>query len=186
MTTIWQLIVISGASKGFGRSCALSFASARKSAIHFVLTGRSEIDLDDTKQLLQNIDSNISEIQIDLFITDLSNLSTLESVSNTLFDVPFINNPNRNYEKVIFVNNAGSLGPLETIGTNLKLEDISNVINFNVTSSSFLSAQIVGRFSSKMLPPSIQTLVIVNVSSLAAVEPFESWVCSHLTYFCFY
>ena len=64
---------------------------------------------------------------------------------------------------------------VQFVGLDTSLADLSEAINLNVTSSCFLTAQLVGRFRAKQWPSSIQQLFLVNISSLAAIQPFESW-----------
>lgn len=49
---------------------------------------------------------------IDLVECDLSSCD-LEAISGSLFEKPFQSNPGNVYDKVVFINNAGSLGPLQ-------------------------------------------------------------------------
>ena len=116
----WQLVVITGASKGFGRALALAHASlftdGRDLRLHFVLTGRSISDLEDSQEAIQTllIERNlcIEEFDIDLCASDLTELDRLTDVCVSLFDTPLHKHPERSYERVVFYNNAGSLGQL--------------------------------------------------------------------------
>ena len=80
------------------------------------------------------------------------------------------------YEKILFVNNAGSLGPLGPIGTQNNTDALSNLsksLELNITSSCYLTTELMRLHRSSHLNG--KNLVIVNISSLAAIQPFESW-----------
>lgn len=82
----------------------------------------------------------------------------------------------------IFINNAGSLGPLtlvDTIATDNDVaaaySSISTTINLNVTMCCFLSSEFARRVKLLGASSSSSKFTIVNVSSLAAVQAFETW-----------
>lgn len=110
------IIIITGASRGLGKAICLSFAKALiDKPIHFILTGRATTDLETTKTEILNIRSPAITTICDLVTADLSNINDLKSISESLFSSPFNNNKNSNHsdnDKLIFINNAGSLGPL--------------------------------------------------------------------------
>jgi NAD(P)-dependent dehydrogenase (short-subunit alcohol dehydrogenase family) len=80
----------------------------------------------------------------------------------------------------VFVNNAGSLGPLTAIGTqNDNLSQYTSEFAFNVTSSCYLTSEITRRFKAALLG-SASKIVVVNISSLAAIQPFEVLIIRYL------
>lgn len=84
------------------------------------------------------------------------------------------------FDRFIFINNAGSLGPLTNIGLpdidNNSLMQLSQAINLNVTSCFFLTSEIVRKFKTNYFSNfGIEKIDIINVSSLAAIQPFETW-----------
>ena len=115
MSRSWNCIVITGASRGFGRAVAISFARQIKGACHFILTGRSLEDLETTQQQieqhrLQNVDTSVT-----LLSADLADIQSIESISDSLFNSSISKYPERKYSKIVFINNAGSLGQLKVI-----------------------------------------------------------------------
>jgi len=77
------------------------------------------------------------------------------------------------YDRVIFINNAGSLGPLTYVGTPAAdpatyLAHMTSAFGFNVTSSSYLTAELTRRFSTTLVDAT--SVAIINISSLAAVQ----------------
>ena len=71
---------------------------------------------------------------------------------------------------VIFINNAGSLGFLNKVET-LELSHIQSAYNLNVTSSTYLTSQVLRKYK----PHEDVKIHLVNMSSLAAVQPFSNW-----------
>ena len=135
-----KAVIITGASKGFGRAVALAFANSNQ-PIHFVLHGRDESDLNATKSLLESV--NTSSNKYDLVIGDLADANYLSNAGSHLFD-RFDNN---SYSEIYFINNAGSLGTLACVGSDVhNLHDFSTAINLNVTASCYLTHEFVKRY----------------------------------------
>jgi len=135
----WTYIVISGASRGFGRACAIAFSNSTRENLHFILLGRDSAELQLTKSVLK-VDHTV-----DLIISDLAEIDKLTAISDDIFAKPFQFYPERSYEKVIFLNNSGSLGSLQNISKGVEALELSQVINLNVTSSCFLTAEVARR-----------------------------------------
>ena len=136
---MWHYIVITGASRGFGKAIALRFAKIVQSPVHFSLSGRSSKDLEETKNAILNIRSDMLT-KCDTTSADLADVSTLPAVADRMFaNFDTLTSSGDAYSRVIFINNAGSLGPLSYIGigdcANLAL--ISTAINLNVTAVLF-------------------------------------------------
>jgi NAD(P)-dependent dehydrogenase (short-subunit alcohol dehydrogenase family) len=140
-------LVVTGASRGFGRALAVVFAGQITKPIHFILSARTAADLDATAQLIKAARTEFSSPSdiIQTIVQDLNDLETLEQSAEQLF-AP-LTEDQHSYDEVYFVNNAGSLGPLTTIGdfSRFGLKDFSRLIDFNVTSSSFLTAAFTQR-----------------------------------------
>jgi NADP-dependent 3-hydroxy acid dehydrogenase YdfG len=120
----WTLVIITGASKGFGECIAKAYVSTliensspSTNQLHLVLTARSAADLNVVKEsIMQMRGSIVGDLLIDTVVSDLSNGPSLEVLARNLFDQPFSRDQDtkpRVYNKVIFANNAGSLGPLQ-------------------------------------------------------------------------
>jgi sepiapterin reductase len=184
------LVIITGATRGFGKEIALSFLKEPSELIQFVLTGRSTSDL---VQIKQDIESKQNHsVPCIIHSLNLSNIHELLESSNSLFE-----SFNRNkYSKAILINNAGSLGPLESIGNrSTVLHEMQEAFDLNIKSSCFLSSEFVRRYTKHLIESkhklnfkylifrfwkdlsidSCQNGVIVNVSSLAAIQAFPSW-----------
>jgi sepiapterin reductase len=84
------------------------------------------------------------------------------------------------YSRVIFINNAGSLGTQDYVGSATTAEQVDAYLSslhqnvtFNITSCCFLTSEVVRRVKSVYSP--LIKCSIVNVSSLTAVQPFNTW-----------
>lgn len=169
-----QLVVITGASRGFGRAVAESVARATRTATHFILVGRDAAELAETRGIVESSRPG-QETVVDVLVMDLGKMDGLQSAADAMFPAVLA----RAYDKVVFINNAGSLGPLAAIGgyPGDTLADMMSAFNLNVTSACFLTSTLMercapgGAFSQQ----GIKKAVIVNVSSLAAVQAFGSW-----------
>jgi sepiapterin reductase len=176
-----MLLVVSGASKGFGREASIALASHfRHVPLRIILTARSESGLLQTKQgmeqMLDSCDndksqykSNLNHVKtlydISIHPMDLSQLDCLESNLQQLVDAAM---PMDRYERVIIVNNAGSVGPVGPMTSDTTLSDISAAIQFNITSSIWFSSVWV-----RALKDHPHT-TLINISSLCALQPFPT------------
>jgi short-subunit dehydrogenase len=141
------LVVVTGASRGFGKSCALAIAEKIKYPVHFILSGRNLEELNRTKQEILTIRGSANQTVCDIRTADLSNPSILASISDELFKVSAVVADQNKYSSIIFINNAGSLGPLNYIGFGSEISlEMSQAYNINVTSSCYLSSELIRRF----------------------------------------
>lgn len=183
------LLIVTGASRGLGRAIGVAFASS-SSIKHLccLLVARSERGLEETASLMREAaaaaaashdSSDGFDLEISCMVADLSDMDTLEQTAEDMFgrliEREKRNSTCRTYDRTILVNNAGSLGYLGKCSDMASLSELQRAINFNVTSSSWISSQFVGKFSS---PTDNQkcacTCVVVNISSLCAIEPFST------------
>lgn len=212
------LLVVSGASRGFGQAVAVAFArsffdSSRRHhpnddsdqiratttdaspqhKMRIILTGRNEFGLRETKEriiapiLSTDHDetpngTNDSEcITVTIHPMDLSDMDTLDGHVDELIDAA---KPLDRYERIVIINNAGSLGPLGKI-TNIKsLQEFSQAIQLNVTSSLWFTTKWVQELltlskdveltDNTPQQAHVTPCTIVNISSLCAIEPFPT------------
>lgn len=183
------LLLITGASRGLGRAFAKQLVRQDVSnhklhptgthTIHALLVARSKQELLETesimKQQLHETKQNTSEtkLQVSSHVMDLSNLNTLEQNIKELFsDIQINNNDKKDetYEKAILINNAGSIGYVGPLRDLTSLQQMQEEINFNVTSSLWLSSQFAKFFQMT----DTKSTIIVNISSLCAIQPFPT------------
>lgn len=149
--------LITGASRGIGRSTALAFAQA---GIDLILIGRSQGDLKSVAEFAQQAAQQAqTSIEVQICPLDLADLPQVR---------PKVAQICGQYGPLdILVNNAGMAytGPLDQ----MSLEDWQRVINLNLTSV-FLCIQ--GAL------PTLRhrgSSTIINLSSIAAQQPFPGW-----------
>ena len=157
-----RAVIVTGASRGFGRSVAVELAK-RWIGSTFILTARDQISLEETQRLV--LDQSPGSL-VRLHQMDLGDMSSIQGNLQTLLDsVP------REHTSMCLVNNAGSLGPLERISELADPSVIQAHLGLNVTSPMMLCSLAVRKAVTSGVP-----LSIVNVSSLAAVQPFDCWM----------
>ncbi|KAJ3109049.1 hypothetical protein HDU97_009167 [Phlyctochytrium planicorne] len=164
-----NLFLITGASKGFGRAIALALAKSdivRKHNTNILCLARSHAGLVETCEVLRTVCAQEvgNSLEIQAVEVDFSS-PNLDTICSDVFD-SFI--PDGSYDAVFLFNNAGSLGTLDRI-RNLTASLIRSALEVNVVAPVVLTAQFLTKFSS------CKAVTVVNISSLAAIEPFDCW-----------
>jgi len=164
-----SLFIITGASKGFGKWLAellwkSSLSHGQPS--DFILMARTSSLLQESANFMQNTFPHphpTSTIQCHQI--DFQNLDNLEFHLDKVLSgmIP------SSYHRTYLINNAGSLGKLDRLDK-LSLSDIRQAMDINVTACIYVTSRFLRQFSG-----SGRYCTIVNISSLAAVQPFDSW-----------
>ncbi|TPX57917.1 sepiapterin reductase (L-erythro-7,8-dihydrobiopterin forming) [Powellomyces hirtus] len=159
------LILLTGASRGFGRSIALSCAKsglAKGQPLDFLLTARDTGLLGETRSQILALSPSATVVThaVDFTLPGLDNLC--EGLLN------MIPHPGSEYTQVYLINNAGSLGKLDRL-RHQTAADIAPAIHVNLTAPMALTTAFLRHFAN----PTQST--IVNISSLAAVTAFDCW-----------
>jgi len=183
-TSSGVLLIVSGASRGLGRAIALAFCRhfaaevpppppTSSSVLRIVLLARSLPALQDTKALLvQEMQKHSKSwiTSVSVHAVDLGELSSLDSSLDEVLDQTSV----MNFDRLIFINNAGSLGQLgPCIAPRQELSELQKTVDLNVTSSFWASVKFA-RFVKKHTQARKATALIVNISSLTAIQPFPS------------
>ncbi|KAJ3056332.1 hypothetical protein HK097_007310 [Rhizophlyctis rosea] len=157
------LFIITGASRGYGRTLTTLLAKSNLATQHstFILVARN---LDDLKTLAASLQTLPNPLKIIYEVADFSQ-SDLDPVASSVLSVI----PLQEYSAVYLFNNAGSLGPLKRI-RDQDAVDIEREIRINVTAPLVLTSKVLKKFAD-----TVPKTVVVNVSSLAAVQPFDCW-----------
>jgi benzil reductase ((S)-benzoin forming) len=109
--------------------------------------------------------SKTSDINYQQITADLSNTSEAISAINRIFSKI----KNETVSSITLLNNAGSLGEVNTVG-NLNSEKIQQTIQLNTTTPLVLSNEFI-----KLTKTMNCKKKIINISSGAAMNPYSGW-----------
>ncbi|NWR80824.1 SPRE reductase, partial [Centropus unirufus] len=155
--------VLTGASRGFGRSLARLLAGRLGQGSLLLLLARSEEPLAELATELR-----ATGIRVECVAADLGCQQGMQRAAAALQDVLPTAPPGR----LILLNNAGSLGDISKSFLDLTDPDeINSYFAFNVTSALCLTSKALRAFGKR--PGSSRT--VVNISSLCALKPFKNW-----------
>lgn len=143
-----KILIITGGSKGIGLGLAKEY---HKKGYRVISISRSKIE---KLYAVEQYQCNISDIS---------------KVSSTLQEI-FSHLDKSQTSSITLINNAGNLGMVNTT-ENIAPEDIAYTINVNLTAPLVLSSQFI-----KLTENWKCKKQIINISSGAAINPYESWV----------
>lgn len=196
-----MLLVVTGASRGLGRCIAKAFheENYKIESISAHLIARSAENLEQTRrEILQAIEERHArrmsasctqddglQTKISIHPMDLGDLDTLEEQMGAVFEEMAINIRTTDFDRFVLINNHGTLGHLgPCLDERASLANMQRAVNLNVTSSlwiSVMASRFVQKYcggslssssSSSSCPKTMAT--IVNISSLAALQPFPT------------
>ena len=144
---MFSTVIITGASKGYGRVIAETFARLTEGNMHFVLSGRNATELSTLKDEIHAIRSaSTSRTHCEVVPGDISNTAELNGLADRLFSSLHFVQPDGIVKSITFVNNAGSLGPITAVGSDAYTSsELTSVINLNVTGCFYLTSEFVRR-----------------------------------------
>lgn len=163
-----SLCVITGASRGFGRTVAHQLSLRVKPGSALVLVARSEADLQTLQAELSEGEAGRAGLRLRCVAADLGVAGGLEQVTAAAREVA----PEA-VEHVLLVNNAGSLGDISRFTKSFTdMAEVNSYLSLNVSSFLCLTAQILQAFPER----AGLRRTVINISSLCALQPFSSWV----------
>lgn len=157
-----SIVVVSGASKGIGRTISVELARNLNQNSIFILLARSEQGLEETKKQILEVDKALTVLT---YVTDLSNphIGTYNDIFTKILSLIDSNGLEYGY---IF-HNAGFVG---TIKNTTELNDLQawrSYYDLNMFSMVLLN----NAFIQKIRPIAPQ-LAVVNITSLCGSKPF--------------
>ena len=157
--------IITGASRGFGRSIAQLICNKdgilgnADAGSKIILMSRDYSELEKTKRLVEN---ETGKFDVSIVQVDLSNIHLTKEVINKT-----LNDCGKDFNYAFLFNNAATLGdPRKLIPDYDDIEEIQNIFNLNVITSTFLISKFCKHFEG------IKRFII-HTSTLAAVQPFQ-------------
>lgn len=163
------LIIVTGASRGFGRELCLQLAPTYPKGANFYLIGRHEESLQQTIKECRRVNLRCL---FTAFLMDLQDTQALEERVQSLIQEWCELKP---YSSVMLFNNAGSLGTLDRLVKPLlsykpsTLKTLMDTVNSNLTSTIYLTTHLLNGLTDDT------KVTVVNVSSLAALKAFDCW-----------
>ncbi|GAB1605610.1 sepiapterin reductase-like [Argonauta hians] len=165
------LCVITGASRGLGRTLAVSMAQTFKSSSMFILLARSTNDMDAVKEEMLQL-SNLSPDHILPFYFDQGKFdeeAATKLINNIQEHLTKLGRgPNKKFDKYYLFHNAGTLGDISKRCSQFcDINELSSYFNTNVSGMIVLNSKCLQLFGAA------SKTVVVNISSLAAVYPMS-------------
>ncbi|XP_032033251.2 sepiapterin reductase [Hylobates moloch] len=157
--------LLTGASRGFGRTLAPLLASLLSPGSVLVLNARNDEAL---RQLEAELGAEQSGLRVVRVPADLGAEAGLQQLLGALRELP---RP-EGLQRLLLINNAGSLGDVSK--GFVDLSDSTQVNNYwalNLTSMLCLTSSVLKAFPAS---PGLNRTV-VNISSLCALQPFKGW-----------
>jgi NAD(P)-dependent dehydrogenase (short-subunit alcohol dehydrogenase family) len=143
---MFNTVIITGASKGYGRAVAKTFARLTEGNMHFVLSGRAP-ELNSLKDEIHALRSDSSSgTHCEIVLGDVGNTGELNALADRLFSSQHFVQTDAAARSITFVNNAGSLGPITSVGSEAFTgSELARVLNLNITGCFYLTSEFVRR-----------------------------------------
>ncbi|XP_008300611.1 sepiapterin reductase [Stegastes partitus] len=162
------LCIITGASRGFGRTVAREMSVLVKPGSVLVLTARSGNELRTLQTELTESEAGMAGLRVETVVADMAQMEGLQNVVRTSEEAF-----GEGIDHLMLINNAASLGDVSRCVTSFtNMAEVDSYLSLNVSSSLCLTARVLQAFPQR---PGLRRTV-VNVTSLCALQPFRSWV----------
>ena len=147
-----KVLFVSGASRGFGKAVALQFSRSTLSFDLIVLTSRKGPDCPDLQRTRAAITSPARVLlkKLDYSQPNSGIESVLQDIAGAV--------------TLVWINNVGTLGSLGKLNT-IDMDQLRQTFQINA----------FGPIEATLKATQSTESIVVNVSSLAAIEPFEAW-----------
>jgi len=161
-------ILITGASRGFGQTIAVSFKQILGTDSHFLLLGRDVKGLEETKALI--LASNEGKCESKRFSVNSKTLDLVNANEEDFLNLFGDQDPAEHFKQVVIVHNAGSLGDVSR--TAKEWRDPTEVTNyFTVNFSSALALNSAFLDYAKAVDNNSK--VVVHITSLCGIKPMK-------------
>lgn len=159
--------IITGASRGLGRSIARLFAKEwerRGTKANLILLARSRRGLEETRQL---VIEESSSARVHIIEADLSDPIAFDNVSSQMRALVDEQGPSPSAQAVL-VHNAGSLGDVTKWSSDVSALEASNYMNLNFATFVGLTSSFLSLFDGRRR-------YIVNITSILGTVPLPSF-----------
>ncbi|XP_067884773.1 sepiapterin reductase-like [Heterodontus francisci] len=164
-----SLCIITGASRGLGRSLAMVLIPRLRAGSRLVLVARCGASLREVERQVLEAALPGSGLGVSRVEADLSGEEGLQRVLSSVAGSQERDGPP---QRLLLINNAGSVGDISKFVVDFtKPSEVSKYFDLNFTSAMCLTASLLKAF------PKNENLqrTVINISSLCAVQPFKSW-----------
>ena len=144
-----KLVIITGGSKGIGKSLVKRFCEEGYSVVSI---SRTKLDFSHRFFLSQ-------------FLIDITSFEKAEKVFQKIDDLV----SKIDLKRIILINNAGRIGEIKKV-EHLSFGDISKTIDLNLSAPIILSSLFLSILKSRA-----KSSRIINISSGASVSPYHGW-----------
>lgn len=162
------LCIITGASRGFGRSIATEMSRLVQPGSVLVLAARSGDDLRALQAELAESEAGRAGLKVESVVADVGQTEGLDRIVRRAEEVY-----SADVDHMVLVNNAASLGDVSRYAKSFTdMAEVDSYMSLNVSSALCLTAKVLQAFPQR---PGLRRTVI-NITSLCALQPFRSWV----------
>ncbi|XP_035229490.1 sepiapterin reductase-like [Stegodyphus dumicola] len=162
----WQIptfLIVTGASRGLGLTIAIEFCKKLCEGSSALLLARDKTKLIMTQEMI----SKCSTVKCEIVAIDLA-LPDSPSYEHLL--TKHVQQTGSSYRQALLIHNAGTLGDIsKTIMNSTSASEIKAYFDLNLHSVMFLTSAFLKVFELT------ERKLIINVSSLAALQPFKGW-----------
>ncbi|XP_031616574.1 sepiapterin reductase-like [Contarinia nasturtii] len=163
--------VMTGASRGIGRTMAIECAAKMATGSVIVLIARTAAGLEETKA--QILAKNPSNVTVFLITLDLTRPSA-EQISSQIFDATLNERNLDEFKLAMIVHNVGSIGDVKRYAKDFcDMDEWHDYYAINVFSVIAMNTEFLKRFNTQT------RRLVVNISSKLALQP-----CKSLTMYC--
>ncbi|XP_051758899.1 sepiapterin reductase b [Ctenopharyngodon idella] len=162
------LCIITGASKGYGRTLAFQMSRLLKPGSVLLLVARTADQLNEVKEDIVTLYGGQNKPDVRCVQADLEKTEGVEKTLQAAKETP-----SSEMDHLLLINNAGSLGDISRFAqTFTDPAEVNRYLSLNVSGALSLTAGVLQAFPRRLG----LRRTVVNISSLCALKPFPSWV----------